>query len=326
MVNLAAMASPPAISIVIPTRRRPQSLARAMRSAVAQSDVNTSGVDPARLELVVADNDPEGSARAAVEALRAEAPFAVIYAHEPRAGVANARNAALAVASGALIAFLDDDEEAPPGWLAALVDAQARFGADAVFGPVRGRAPAGPLAHRAYLESFFSRHGPDEAGRIDLYYGCGCSLVRRAALPDPVAPFSPARNHTGGEDDLLFGAMQAAGAVFAWAPDAWVWEDPVPERLSLGYAISRAFVYGQGPTYQCATAEPRDVAGVVRWMAIGALQASVFGGLAALQWLVGAERRAFTLDRAARGLGKVLWWGPFKLRLYGRSISPQTAS
>jgi cellulose synthase/poly-beta-1,6-N-acetylglucosamine synthase-like glycosyltransferase len=315
------MASPPAISIVIPTRRRPQSLARAMRSAMAQT-----GVDPAQLELVVADNDPDGSARAAVDALRSEAPFAIVYAHESRAGVANARNAALAVAGGALIAFLDDDEEAPPGWLAALVDAQARFGADAVFGPVRGRAPEGPLAHRAYLESFFSRHGPAEAGRTADYYGCGCSLVRRAAMPDPSAPFSPARNHTGGEDDLLFGAMQAAGAVFAWAPDAWVWEDPVPERLSLGYAISRAFVYGQGPTYQCATARPRDVAGVVRWMAIGALQAVVFGALAAIQWLVGAERRAFTLDLAARGLGKVLWWGPFKLRIYGLPISPQTAS
>ena len=143
--------------------------------------------------------------------------------------------------------------------------------------------------------------------------------MRRAALPDPVAPFSPTRNQTGGEDDLLFAGMQAAGARFAWAPDAWVWEDPAPERLRLGYAITRAFVYGQGPSYRCATAEPPDAIGVARWMGIGLAQAGAYGLVAALKWSTQAPDRAFALDRAARGLGKVLWWGPFKLRLYGRS-------
>ena len=33
--------------------------------------------------------------------------------------------------------------------------------------------------------------------------------------------------------------------------------------------------------------------------------------------LVGARDFAFTLDRAARGLGKTLWWGPFKIQFYG---------
>jgi hypothetical protein len=101
--------------------------------------------------------------------------------------------------------------------------------------------------HRDYLERFFSREGPAEAGVIDHYYGCGDSLLRRAALPDPVAPFAVERNHIGGEDDMLFGHMQANGARFAWEPAAWVWEDPVPDRLSLDYTIRRAFAYGQGP-------------------------------------------------------------------------------
>jgi succinoglycan biosynthesis protein ExoM len=39
------------------------------------------------------------------------------------------------------------------------------------------------------------------------------------------------------------------------------------------------------------------------------------------QWAVGAPGRAFTLDRAARGLGKTFWWSLFKVRLYGRSAS-----
>ena len=302
------------ISLIVPTQRRPLGLATAVRSLFQQRDVDLKA-----LELVIVDNDQVPSAQGLVTLLADKAPFPVIYVHEPEPGVANARNAALAHACGDLIAFLDDDEEAPEGWLAALLDAQARFDADVVFGPVRARAPDDVVEHRPYLEKFFSREGPAEAGLIEHCYGCGDSLIRRSAMPDPVSPFAVERNHTGGEDDALFGAMKAAGARFAWAPDAWVWEDPVPERLTLSYAIPRAFAYGQGPTSACARASPPDRVGVARWMVIGMVQAAVFGAVAMFKWLIGAEDRAAALDRAARGLGKTLWWGPFRIQFYGHS-------
>ena len=303
----------PRVSLIIPTQRRLDGLATAARSTFAQT-----GVDPAILELVVADNDAVPSAYALTQTLAAEAPFPVVYVHEPEPGVANARNAAMARAQGEFIAFLDDDEEAPAGWLAALMAAQSKYDADVVFGPVRGRAPSGVVKHRAYLEWFFSRVGDGaREGVINHYYGCGDSLLRRASLPDPKAPFSALRNHIGGEDDLLFGGMKAKGATFAWAPDAWVWEDPVPSRLTLDYTLARAFAYGQGPSAHCAISTPPDRLGVARWMAIGMGQAGVFGVIAALQWLVRSPRFAFTLDRAVRGLGKTLWWGPFKIHFYG---------
>jgi len=304
---------PEGVSVVIPTQRRPDGLARAARSVFRQR-----GVGRACLELVIVDNDEAPSAAPVAASLRAEAPFPVVYAHEPAPGVANARNAGVTAARGALIAFLDDDEEASEGWLAALIEAQARFDADAVFGPVQARTPDDVGPHRSYLEAFFSRVGPAEAGVVAQAYGCGDSLVRRAALPDPTRPFNPARNETGGEDDLLFEAMRSRGARFAWAPGALVFEDPAPARLTLGYTFARAFAYGQGASCRCATADPPRWGGVLRWMAIGLAQALVYGLAAAAAWMLRAPDRAFVVDRAVRGLGKVLFGGPFKIQFYGR--------
>lgn len=285
-----------------------------MRSALGQE-----GLEGRAVEIVVVDNDSVPSAASLIETLRAGAAFALVYVHEARPGVAHARNAAMAAAGGDLIAFLDDDEEAPPGWLAALIAVLDEFSADAVFGPVRARAPQSVVRHRDYLEGFFSRTGPKQAGVIEGYYGCGNSLVRRAALPDAAAPFSLDRNEIGGEDDLLFGRMQAAGARFAWAPEAFVWEDPVPSRLNLRYAIARAFAYGQGPSEHCASSQPRDYVGLIRWMVIGLGQGVVFGLVAAFKWLVRAPDRADWLDRAARGFGKTFWGGPFRIAFYGQA-------
>ena len=113
--------------------------------------------------------------------------------------------------------------------------------------------------------------------------------------------------------------MKREGARFAWAAEAFLWEDPTPERLSLAYTIPRAFAYGQGPTSACAIAEPPDRLGVAKWMIVGLAQSLVFGPVALVKWLMARDDRAQALDRAARGLGKLLWWGPFKIRFYGRA-------
>lgn len=313
--------SGPVVSVVMPTFRRPEPLKLAAGSVLAQQ-----GFAGGEVELVIVDNDPEASARAAFDELAATADMPLRYVHAHTPGVGRARNAGMAVATAPLVAFLDDDEEAPPHWLAALVDCQRATGADAVFGPVRGRVPEQVTRHRGYLERFFSREGPAASGPIADYYGCGNSLVVRAALPDPAQPFSTERDHTGGEDDLLFGTMRDRGARFAWAADAWVWEHVPLQRANLDYTLLRAFAYGQGPTAACAAALPRPRwGGVARWMAIGALQTVVFGLAAAFQWIVRAPGRAATLDRAARGLGKLLWFGVFKIEFYGRAAARSAA-
>lgn len=298
------------ITVIIPTFKRPGGLERAAGSILRQA--NPCGLS---LELIIVDNDPAGSAREAVEAMMETAPFPARYIHVPEPGVANARNAGVAAAKGDFIAFLDDDEEAPAAWLCEMVGEQRFHEADVVFGPVVARLPDEITSHRDYYLQFFSRTGPEESGVIEDYYGCGNSLVRRAALPDTDQPFSAERNDIGGEDDLLFDQMDRAGARFAWCAEAFVWEDPMMSRTRLGYTLRRAFAYGQGPSASCA--EARHLPGMVFWMAVGAGQFAVYGLAAAALWTIRAPHRARMLDKAVRGLGKLFWGGPFKLRFYG---------
>lgn len=312
------------VSILIPTLRRPQSLARALRSALAQA-----ATAPDLLEVVVVDNAPEGSAADVVASLSTSDDPRVVYVHEPRPGVATARNAGLAAARGELIAFLDDDEEAPAGWLAALLAVHRRHRADVTFSPIRGRAPDAPAWAAAYLERLFSRTGPPRSGLIDEPYGCGASLMTRATALAAPAPFDVGQDQVGGEDDVLFRKLRAEGRRFAWAAEAWVWEHAPAHRATLGYALRRAFAYGQSPCQ--AAAERRDPLGIAKWMLIGAGQTVVFGGLAAAAWALRRGSWIELLDRAARGLGKVLWAPVFEPRFYGaaevrRSGSVETCS
>jgi succinoglycan biosynthesis protein ExoM len=81
--------------------------------------------------VIVVDNEPEPNNRALFE------EFGGVYVHEPRRGIANARNAAVeaALAAGAdFVAFTDDDCEPAEIWLADLLEVQWNTGADVVRG------------------------------------------------------------------------------------------------------------------------------------------------------------------------------------------------
>ena len=298
------------LAVLVPTLRRPDSLTRAIRSVLALAET------PALVrEIVIADNAPEGSAGPAVEALRSASPVPLTYVHVPRPGVATARNAALAATSAPLIAFLDDDEEARPGWLVALARAHRRFGAEVTFGPIQGALPDASHWASAHLEALFSRFGPAESGLTERTWGCGNSLwTRSTALAGP-APFAAAADQSGGEDDVLLQALAARGARFAWAADAWVIEHAPAHRATLAYALRRAFAYGQSPCQ--AAARRRDPAGVAKWMAVGVAQTALHGAAAAGLTLLNRPERAQALDRTARGLGKILWTERFEPRFYG---------
>jgi len=125
-------AAPMLISAVVCTYDRYASLGNCLGTLERQT------LPREQCEIIVVDNTPERA-----ESDRQGVAYAgwghLRWIHEPRAGLSNARNVAMWQARAPLLAFIDDDALAAPGWMAALVDAFAGFGESVhiVGGPVR---------------------------------------------------------------------------------------------------------------------------------------------------------------------------------------------
>ncbi|MBW8734829.1 MAG: glycosyltransferase family 2 protein, partial [Asticcacaulis sp.] len=194
---------------------------------------------------------------------------------------------------------------------------QAAFGADVVFGPVTARLQDADATFPAYFETFFSRTGPDQSQRLEAYYGCGNSLIRRAVMPK-AKPFCTDHNEMGGEDDKLFGDLYREGRVMAWSAEATVFEDVPPSRSTLKYTLRRAFAYGQGPSFWAALSHKPITCAA--WMAQGVIQGVLFSVIGGALYMIGSRQSAPRLDKAMRGFGKAIWFPPFKIGFYGQAL------
>ncbi len=301
----------PVVSIVIPTYRRPELLRRVLDSCLAQERVE------AAFEIVVVDNDAAGSARAAVEAFAAASPVPVRYVAETRPGISHARNTGVANAAGPYVAFIDDDEEAAPGWLAAFLATITEAGADAVVGPVRPRFPDG-AAIDAYRRKVYTRDAGAPSGRRLLRWsGIGNTLLdKERCFGGAAEPFDPRLGLTGGEDSLFFRQLLRRGGKLAWCAEAVAWEAIPAERLATRYLLRRAFRGAQTTTFVCTAVRPRELGRAAFWMAVGAAQVMVYTPAALVLRALRQERWLPLADKALGGLGKVFWHPKLHLRLY----------
>jgi GT2 family glycosyltransferase len=236
------------IAVCVVTFRRPVGLARLL-GALASLRLPEA---PTELRVFVVDNDAAESAREVVEALSCGLPFPVTYHVEKRRGISQARNAALAAASGwsgrsGLVVFLDDDEVPEPGWLAELVSTQQIHAADAVTGPCLSRFEEPPSA---WIEAggFFERpRWPTGTPRHVAF--TGNVLVRTEALLDMDEWFDERLAQCGGEDSEFFQRFARAGRRIVWCDTAVV-HDAVPASCArLGWILARAFRSGITEAY-----------------------------------------------------------------------------
>lgn len=101
------------VSVVVPTYKRRESLARCLDALAAQN------FPPEQFEIVAADNAGEWETRELVQNFAARNKVEINYVWAAAArGAAHARNAGWQAARGAIIAFTDDDCVPDANWLA----------------------------------------------------------------------------------------------------------------------------------------------------------------------------------------------------------------
>ena len=225
----------PDISVCVVTYRRPDSLARLLRSLGRQE-----GALPA-FEILVVDNDVEGTAAGVCRQF--EGPLPIHYVVEPRRGISHARNRSVAASRGRYIAYVDDDHEVGPDWLAGLHAAAVGSGADGVFGPVNVNVE-GELPAWVRSAGFFTYQPLVPGAPIPWYRTrtANCCL-RRAALPGP-APFDPRLAFTGGEDVDLFDRMIRGGARLISIASPVIQDRRPAARANARWLLRRSFRIG----------------------------------------------------------------------------------
>lgn len=146
------------LSVIIPAYQAEKYIAQAVASVRAQNW-------PGQVQILVIDDGSRDNTAAAAQAL------GVQVLRKTQGGAASARNEGLKLATGQLILLLDADDVLTEGALAAMADAMAENGTDAVF---------------AMAEDFISDELTD-AQKSELrprtapYSGVlpGCSLIKR---------------------------------------------------------------------------------------------------------------------------------------------------
>jgi GT2 family glycosyltransferase len=256
-------------SVVVPTNfARPAELRRCVK--------RLGELDHPDFEVIVIDNRPADAPPAEIDGAR--------VVREPRPGISAARNRGIAVATGEIIAFTDDDVQVHPGWLSALGRRFARQPrVSAVSGlvvPLELETQAqiffeqsGSGLDRAYAPLTFERAGRFRVRRRDeqsgleevrsLYltgeFGFGANMAFRTAVLQASGGFDEALGvgtpTRGGEDLAMFVELLMAGHQLGYEPTAIIEHQ---HRATMAELDRQIYGYGLGFTAMLTAVALRD--------------------------------------------------------------------
>ncbi|MDT0156334.1 glycosyltransferase [Microbacterium sp. ARD32] len=298
--------------VAIPTFKRPEAIARALDAVLPQLADLPHGESAS---LLVVDNDPAESGREAVQSR------GVRYVVEPSPGIAAVRNRALHECSGATtVIFLDDDEVAEPGWLAAITRVYRDLQPTAVAGKVLTPLPRDvdrwvrasgaferPKRHHLQLMP--------EAATNNLLLDC--AAVERLKLR-----FNEQFGLTGGSDSMFTRLLTQRAGTIRWAEDAVVVEQEDPARFSRNWVLMRMFRFGNSATRVNVTLEATALGRLrARTLMVFRGAVRIVGG--AIRWLRGVLTRSLLhrsrgLITVYRGAGMIAGSAGYAYNEYGR--------
>ncbi len=226
-----------ALSVVIPTFRRPHALRRCLDSFLRQEDAGGA------FELIVVDDSPQQEGRVVVEGVSPVLPAGVRvrYLTQTREGPAKARNRGAAQAQGELIGFVDDDCAVDAKWVGRMVrmhlahPEKAAVGGDTVTASSRTSVEVSQFLSTGSI--MMQWQGVPEAA---FFPTCNVTL-KRGVMQESV--FDESFPFPAGEDLEFFWRLFKEGHRFLWDVGARV----VHHREdSLRSFVHQAYLYGRG--------------------------------------------------------------------------------
>ncbi len=182
----------PQISVIIPTRFRPELVRRAIGTVLTQSCID--------YEIIVVVDGPDPETEAALKA-SADERLTVLTLPD-NVGLAEARNVGVRAAKGTWVAFLDDDDEWLPEKLEHQLQAATRLGGEHIF------VACGFLERTQAMERVMPLTLPHPARHFSEYIYCDGGYLQpstffcsRALLVE--VPFTKGLRHIEDTDWLL---------------------------------------------------------------------------------------------------------------------------
>jgi glycosyltransferase involved in cell wall biosynthesis len=200
------------------------------------------------------------------EWVRRELPEAVAVHNQGARGASATRNAGARAAVGDVLAFLDDDAVARPGWLQNLTAPLARPDVVGVGGLVEpiwlGRTPAWMPEEFLWVVGASYRGLPDTAAPVRNVWS-GSMAVARAdfwAVNGFREGFGKSGHRPQPEDTDFCVRLTAAldGRTWWYEPTARIGHSVPPGRSTLRFFVQRCFNEGQGKARLAAMLGPRD--------------------------------------------------------------------
>lgn len=225
------------VDICIATYRRPDGIKKLLQSLVNQKlDCNQN------INLIIVDNDPLKSAQEPVESFLKDKGVPFVYDVQPEKNIAKTRNKCLEHSHSEYIAFIDDDEWAPPHWLRTLLKSIEEYEADIVFGAVLPEFPENTPAW-IIKGRYFESQGI--TGKILTDGASNNALIKATKKIRQLLKFDPDYGLTGGSDTELFYRLHVNGAKLIWCNEAYVYETIPIDRMAVKWLMKRSFRCGQ---------------------------------------------------------------------------------
>jgi len=234
----------PKVTVAVCTYARPASLRMAIDSLLAQTFPKRD------FEILVVDNT---AAPGGLAELQTRYPSSDLFTwcHEPVPGLSRARNLAVRMARGEILAFIDDDARVRSDWLTAMVNAFEAFGprAEAVGGRVEliWTRPRPTWLHDDLLGflSMVNWGGTRRTVQRDEWIA-GTNMAFRTAALRTTNGFSEGLGRRGGgallsnEEQELLDRIRGRGGWVAYAPEMCVDHTVGSERLTQPWFRKRA--------------------------------------------------------------------------------------